>query len=56
MPVVNVPPLAYAIEFLASAGVEEIFVFATAHAEQIEEYIKYELLFLRAVQACTSDD
>ena len=36
----NVPPLSYAIEFLSSAGVQEIFVFCTAHADQIEEFVR----------------
>jgi translation initiation factor eIF-2B subunit epsilon len=40
MSLVNVPPLAYAIEFLSSAGVQEIFVFATAHAEQIQQFVR----------------
>lgn len=40
MPLVNVPALSYAIEFLSSAGVMEIFVFCTAHAEQISAFIK----------------
>jgi translation initiation factor eIF-2B subunit epsilon len=40
LPLVNVPALSYAIEFLSSAGVMEIFVFCTAHAEQIQAFIK----------------
>jgi translation initiation factor eIF-2B subunit epsilon len=40
MSLVNVPPLAYAIEFLSSAGVQEIFVFATAHADQIQQFVR----------------
>ena len=30
----------YTLEFLASNGVEEVFVFCCAHAEQIVEYIE----------------
>ena len=39
IPVANAPPLSYAIEFLSSAGVQEIFVFCTAHADQIDECV-----------------
>lgn len=40
MPLVNVPMIEYTLEFLASNGVEEVFVFCCAHAEQITRYIE----------------
>jgi len=40
MPVVNVPILSYTLEFLVSNGIEEIFIFCSAHAEKIERYVK----------------
>jgi len=39
LPLVNVPMLDYTLEFLVSGGVQEIFVFAVAHAQQIADYI-----------------
>ncbi|EGC31039.1 hypothetical protein DICPUDRAFT_40532 [Dictyostelium purpureum] len=40
LPLVNIPLLDYTLEFLASSGVQEIFVFCCAHADQIKEYIQ----------------
>eukprot|EP00742_Colponemidia_sp_Colp-10_P005517 GILJ01005895.1.p1 GENE.GILJ01005895.1~~GILJ01005895.1.p1 ORF type:complete len:689 (-),score=134.44 GILJ01005895.1:248-2314(-) len=40
MPLVNVPMINYAIEFLAANGVHELFVFCTAHAQQIKEHVE----------------
>ena len=40
VPLVNVPMIEYTLEFLSSNGVEEVFVFCCAHAEQITEYIE----------------
>ncbi|KAF2071925.1 hypothetical protein CYY_006762 [Polysphondylium violaceum] len=40
LPLVNIPLLDYTLEFLASSGIAEIFVFCCAHSEQIKEYIK----------------
>lgn len=40
MPLVNVPLLDYTIEFLAEAGVQEIFVFCCAHANQIKKHLR----------------
>eukprot|EP00026_Physarum_polycephalum_P004385 Phypoly_transcript_04403.p1 GENE.Phypoly_transcript_04403~~Phypoly_transcript_04403.p1 ORF type:complete len:529 (+),score=70.14 Phypoly_transcript_04403:24-1610(+) len=39
LPIVNIPLLNYTIEFLAASGVQEIFVFCCAHAQQIKEYL-----------------
>ena len=36
----NVPILEYVLELLAASGVQEIFVFCCAHAQQIKNYIK----------------
>lgn len=40
LPLANSPLIDYTLEFLASAGVKEVFVYASSHAEQIEEYIR----------------
>jgi translation initiation factor eIF-2B subunit epsilon len=42
MPLVNVPMIDYALEWLCSCGVEEIFVFCCAHRELIQKHIEYE--------------
>lgn len=39
LPLVNVPLLDYTIEFLVEAGVQEIFVFCSRHADQIKKHI-----------------
>jgi translation initiation factor eIF-2B subunit epsilon len=39
LPLVNVPMINYTLEFLVTGGVQEIFVFCCAHAEEIEAYI-----------------
>lgn len=41
MPLANTPLIEYTLEFLASAGVEQIFIYCGAHTYQLEEYIKY---------------
>ncbi|CAI6335206.1 unnamed protein product [Periconia digitata] len=40
LPLANTPLIEYTFEFLANAGVEEIFVYCGAHKDQVEEYIK----------------
>jgi translation initiation factor eIF-2B subunit epsilon len=40
LPLANTPLIEYTFEFLANAGVEEVFVYCGAHREQVEEYIK----------------
>jgi translation initiation factor eIF-2B subunit epsilon len=39
LPLVNVPMIDYTLEWLASAGVEECFVFCCAHANQITSHL-----------------
>ncbi|KAF2711608.1 translation initiation factor eIF-2B subunit epsilon [Pleomassaria siparia CBS 279.74] len=39
LPLANTPLIEYTFEFLASAGVEEVFVYCGAHREQVEDYI-----------------
>lgn len=39
LPLANTPLIEYTFEFLANAGVEEIFVYCGAHREQVEDYI-----------------
>lgn len=41
LPLVNVPLLDYTIEFLVEAGVQEIFVFCSAHADQVKKHIRF---------------
>ena len=40
LPVANVPLIEYTLEFLARAGIRDIFLYLGAHEEQVEEYIK----------------
>jgi len=40
LPLVNIPMIDYTLEFLASGGVEEIFVLCCAHAQQVKEYLQ----------------
>lgn len=39
LPLINIPMIDYTLEWLASAGVEEVFVFCCAHAKQIINYL-----------------
>lgn len=39
LPLANTPLIEYTLEFLANAGVEEVFVYCGAHREQVEDYI-----------------
>jgi translation initiation factor eIF-2B subunit epsilon len=39
MPIANVPMIEYTLEFLAASGVQEVFVFCCAHAEEVERYV-----------------
>mmetsp|Transcript_6093 Transcript_6093/g.22353 ORF Transcript_6093/g.22353 Transcript_6093/m.22353 type:complete len:781 (-) Transcript_6093:399-2741(-) len=40
LPLVNSPMIEYTLEWLASAGVEEVFVFCCVHSKQIVEYLQ----------------
>ncbi|KAI3946571.1 hypothetical protein MKX01_014429 [Papaver californicum] len=39
LPLVNIPMIDYALAWLESAGVEEVFVFCCAHSKQIIDYL-----------------
>eukprot|EP00937_MAST-01D_sp_MAST-1D-sp2_P006801 g6801.t1 len=39
MPLANVPMLQYTLEFLASSGVGELFIFCAAHTQQVERFV-----------------
>jgi translation initiation factor eIF-2B subunit epsilon len=39
LPVANTPLIEYTLEFLANAGVEEVFVYVGSHTEAVESYI-----------------
>eukprot|EP00249_Psilotum_nudum_P016024 c25616_g1_i1 orf=549-2774(-) len=39
LPLVNIPMIDYTLEWLASAGVEEVFVFCCAHAKQVIDHL-----------------
>jgi translation initiation factor eIF-2B subunit epsilon len=39
LPLVNVPVIEYTLEFLASNGVQDVFIYCGAHSEDIERYI-----------------
>ncbi|XP_014553451.1 hypothetical protein COCVIDRAFT_107518 [Bipolaris victoriae FI3] len=40
LPLANTPLIEYTFEFLANAGVEEVFVYCGAHRQQVEDYVK----------------
>ena len=40
LPLVNIPLIEYTFEFLAVAGVQEVFVFCCAHHEMIATYLR----------------
>ncbi|KAB8079400.1 nucleotide-diphospho-sugar transferase [Aspergillus leporis] len=39
LPLANTPLIEYTLEFLANAGVEDVFLYAGAHSNQLEKYI-----------------
>ncbi|KAJ4291549.1 translation initiation factor eIF-2B epsilon subunit, GEF [Collariella sp. IMI 366227] len=39
LPLVNVPVIEYTLEFLASNGVQDVFIYCGAHSEDIEHFI-----------------
>ncbi|KAK3941186.1 translation initiation factor eif-2b epsilon subunit [Diplogelasinospora grovesii] len=39
LPLANTPIIEYTLEYLASAGVQEVFIYCGAHSEKIETYI-----------------
>lgn len=39
LPLANTPLLEYTLEFLSSAGVDEVYMYAGAHSEQVEAYV-----------------
>lgn len=43
LPLANTPLIEYTFEFLANAGVEDVFLYGGAHSDQLEKYIKYVL-------------
>ena len=45
LPLANTPLIEYTFEFLALAGVEDVYVFCSAHSDQIDEYIRYFISF-----------
>ncbi|KAI1312621.1 hypothetical protein EDD11_002930 [Mortierella claussenii] len=40
LPLCNVPLLSYTFEFLAVAGVQEIYVFTCAHSDKVKDYVR----------------
>lgn len=62
----NVPLIEYTLEFLASAGVQECYIYAGAHVDQIETYVNasrwnsssspfQKFIFLRCAATCVGD-
>ncbi|KAL4171223.1 hypothetical protein KRP22_009321 [Phytophthora ramorum] len=55
LPLANVPMLEYSLEFLASAGVQQVLLFCTGHAEQIEQFIEKQSQVARRLEVtCVS--
>ena len=52
MPLANVPMLEYTMEFLAAGGVQEIFIFCNAHADEVERRIRETQLQKRLATWC----
>jgi len=46
LPLANTPLIDYTLEFLANAGVQDVYVYCGSHADQVEEYIKYGVLVM----------
>lgn len=40
LPLANTPLIEYTLEFLATAGVSEVYVICSSHAKQVEKYLK----------------
>jgi translation initiation factor eIF-2B subunit epsilon len=40
LPLVSVPMIEYALTWLETAGVEEVFVFCCSHAHRVKEYLE----------------
>jgi len=40
LPLANTPLIEYTLEFLANAGVEEVFLYGGAHSDKLEKYLK----------------
>ena len=66
LPLANTPLIEYTFEFLASAGVQEVYIYAGAHVDQVETYINasrwklssspfQKVVFLRCVATSVGD-
>ena len=66
LPLANTPLIEYTLEFLASAGVQEVYLYAGAHVDQVETYINAsrwsstcspfkKLVFIRCVATSVGD-
>ena len=66
LPLANTPLIEYTLEYLASAGVEEVYIYAGAHVDQVETYIDAsrwksnsspfrKFVFLRCVASSVGD-
>ncbi|OQE24467.1 hypothetical protein PENSTE_c007G06910 [Penicillium steckii] len=66
LPLANTPLIEYTLEFLANAGVEDVFLYAGAHSDQLEKYINSskwrassspfsQLTFLRTTSSSVGD-
>lgn len=40
LPLANTPLIEYTLEFLAKAGVQDVYVYCGAHMEMVEDYIR----------------
>lgn len=54
LPLANVPLIEYTLEFLARAGVNEVYLVCSAHAEQIQNYIEKSRWAHKAAFAVTT--
>ena len=41
LPLANIPLLDYTLQFLVESGIQEIYVYCCAHADQIKAHLRY---------------
>ncbi|RUP09755.1 hypothetical protein BC936DRAFT_140066, partial [Jimgerdemannia flammicorona] len=56
LPLCNAPLLNYTLEFLAVSGIQEVFIFCTAHADQIRQYLEYVSLLAAPIKTYNSSN
>ncbi|KAF1985380.1 hypothetical protein K402DRAFT_413249 [Aulographum hederae CBS 113979] len=55
LPLANIPLIEYTFEFLANAGVEEVYIYCGAHQDQVEDYIKNQCTKTKIAPSAEAD-